>query len=332
MSSILDSLGRAFRKIKFEGKKHSPEILVITGLTGTVGAMVLCGIESIKAKEIVEEGKKEIEEVHEKSSELTEKETQKELTKAYLKTGGKLALNYAPAILTEVGSITLVLCGTKIFKNRNAALATSLAASLAEFKEYRDRVIEKFGENGKELDSDLRHGFKEIEVKEEVTDENGKKKTVKKKLKVADKEVDGEYTRIFYADTSNYYDRDPVYNRVFLRARQNYFNDLLKARDTGDNNTGYVFLNEVLTSLGFTTTRAGQEVGWIFNPNNSNGDNYIDFRIVPVDVIKLPDGTKRIVKLNEDTKDCGYMLDFNVDGSILNSVNWTDQKGALLNG
>lgn len=329
MSSILSTLGRMVNKTKFEVKKHSPEICVITGVTGTVAAMVLCGIESIKAKEIVDDAKKEIADIHEKSSELTEKETQKELTRTYLKTGGKLAANYAPAILTEAGSITLILFGTKILKNRNAALGTALAASMAEFKEYRDRVIEKFGEEGKEIDSDIRYGLKEVEVKEEVTDENGKKKTVKKKIKVSDSVGDDGYTRVFYSDTTNYYDGEPIYDRVFLRAKQNYFNDLLRARDTGDDNSGYVFLNEVLLALGFPTTRAGQEVGWVFNPNNNRGDNYIDFRMVPVEVVKLPNGEKRYVKLNEDVKHCGFLLDFNVDGSILNRVNWPDQKGDL---
>ena len=181
MASILNKLGRAFNKVKFETKKHSPEIMIVAGLSGTVAAMVLCGIESIKAKEIIDEGKKEIEEIHGKENELATKETQRELTRAYLKTGGRLAVNYAPAILTEGCSIVLILGGTKILKNRNAVLATSLAASLAEFKEYRDRVIEKFGDKGKEIDSELRYGLKEIEYKEEVEDDNGKTKTVKRR-------------------------------------------------------------------------------------------------------------------------------------------------------
>lgn len=47
------------------------------------------------------------------------------------------------------------------------------------------------------------------------------------------------------------------YNVVFLRAVQNYCNDLYKAR-------GYLFLNEVHQQLGFPVTGSGQVLGWIF--------------------------------------------------------------------
>ncbi len=44
-------------------------------------------------------------------------------------------------------------------------------------------------------------------------------------------------------------------NRFYLKAIQNYFNDLLRAR-------GYVFLNEVLERLGISPRMIGQLAGW----------------------------------------------------------------------
>lgn len=48
----------------------------------------------------------------------------------------------------------------------------------------------------------------------------------------------------------------PEYNRMFLRAQQQYANDLLHA------STKPLFLNDVLGMLGIPRTAAGQVVGW----------------------------------------------------------------------
>lgn len=49
----------------------------------------------------------------------------------------------------------------------------------------------------------------------------------------------------------------PEYCVLFLRASQNYLNDLYKVH-------GYLFLNEVYQQLGVPVTGAGQVLGWIF--------------------------------------------------------------------
>ena len=92
---------------------------------------------------------------------------------------------------------------------------------------------------------------------------------------------------------------------MFLRREQAYWNDKLRAR-------GYVFLNEVYERLDIPTTRAGQCVGWIYNPDRPNGDNYIDFGMY--DITREPtrefvNGLERVI-----------LLDFNVDGVILDKI------------
>ena len=95
---------------------------------------------------------------------------------------------------------------------------------------------------------------------------------------------------------------------MFLTNQQSHANDLLRAN-------GYLFLNDVYEMLGFQKTRAGQQVGWIYDPdNNSESDNYVDFGIY--DVHKK--GSREFVNGYESA----IILDFNVDGPIMNKVQW----------
>lgn len=94
----------------------------------------------------------------------------------------------------------------------------------------------------------------------------------------------------------------PENNLMFLRYQQNHANDMLKSR-------GYIFLNEVYDMLGIPRTKAGQVIGWVFDPDNPVGDNYVDFGLFDT--------------RNEDFVN-GYinsvLLDFNVDGAILDQL------------
>ena len=110
---------------------------------------------------------------------------------------------------------------------------------------------------------------------------------------------------VLFDDHSTRFDDDSEYgnstNRLTLTSAESYFNSVLKAR-------GYVFLNEILLKLGIPQTRAGQFTGWIYDPNSNNGDNKICFN--PVEV-KVPS------YYNEKKEITGFLLDFNVDGGII---------------
>lgn len=312
MLAVVNSLSSFANKASFQLKRHAPEIMVGAGIVSGAATVVLACIATVKAGDVVGGAKTEleaIEDTRKKFDDYTDEAAKKDRRKVYLRTAGELAGLYAPAVGTGVASTALILGGTGMLNKRNAVLASSLATTLGEFKEYRKNLIERFGDEGETLDKELRHGIKSVEVKEKTTDENGKTKTSKKTLKVIESEdVDcNGYSRVF--DWRNpYWDKDQCYCELFLRAKQSHFNDKLRA-------DGHVFLNDVLKELGFPTTRAGQEVGWIYNPNSqeADGDNYIDFGMVPVCVDV--EGYRQV-----------YMLDFNVDGSVLNKVDWPDQK------
>jgi hypothetical protein len=109
------------------------------------------------------------------------------------------------------------------------------------------------------------------------------------------------YARIFDEGCTGW-TNDPEYIKLFLKAQQNYANDLLKQR-------GYLFLNEVYDMLGVPRTKEGQCVGWIYDEKDTSENNYVDFGLA--------------LDINHDFMN-GYgsrpWLDFNVDGYILDHV------------
>lgn len=305
--SLLTSIGNVAKQVGFWGKQHAPQLLVGAGIASGAGCVVLACIATAKATDVVGEAQVELEAIEDtlKSPEIkdyTEEQAKKDRMRVYLQKGKKLAVLYAPAVGAGAASVLCILGGTNILNKRNAAISAGLAASLSEFREYRKRLIEKFGEEGEQIDKELRYGTTTVEEKEKITDENGKSKTIKVKKNILEDSFDGSgYKRVF--DCRNpYWDKDPDYNELFLKARERQFNDKLRA-------THHLFLNEVLESLGFPTTKMGQVVGWRIDPDDTTADNYIDFRMFEV----IEDG--RHV----------FMLDFNVDGSILDKVDWNDQ-------
>ena len=328
MGAFLDTILSLKNKAALGIEQHGPTMMIVGGVILMVGGAIAAAVETPKAEEIVAVGKKEIDEIREalnhpekRAADYTEKDAKKDMTKAYFKTAGKLALNYAPAIIAEVAGGSLVLGGTKVINNRLAITGAALSTALSEFDEYRKNAIEKFGDDGKKIDEELRYGLKMGEIKEKVTGADGKEKTVKKKVAFLDDNFgDDGYRRVF--DFRNpYWDHHPDYALMFLSAKQNLFNDQLRAN-------GFVFLNDVLKDLGFEPTKQGQIVGWVYDPNNDKGDNYIDFRVSPVR-IRENDGKEYVENLEYPERNCGFTLDFNVDGSILNRVDWSANDKAL---
>lgn len=88
--------------------------------------------------------------------------------------------------------------------------------------------------------------------------------------------------------------RDPELNIYFLKYIQDYANDLLQR-------SGYLFLNRVFEILGMAPTKAGQIVGWIYAPGKT-----IDFG------------------MTREDRTSNYILNFNVDGKILDKTNMED--------
>lgn len=302
------TVSRGIHKFGFKLKQHSPEILVVSGVVGVVTSAVMACKATTKLSEITKPAKEDIEAIHHGfehpetlKEEYTEKDRNKDLTIVYAQTSIKIAKLYGPAIVLGAVSITSILAGNNILRKRNVALTAAYAAVDKGFKEYRGRVIERFGE---ELDRELRYNIKAREIEETVVDENGEPHTVKKTVQVASPGKYSVYARC-YDDGCSGWTKDPETNLMFLRCQQDWLNELLRSR-------GHVFLNEVYDALGIPRTKAGCVVGWVYDEKNPKGDNYIDFGIY--DLYK--EENRNFVNGFERT----IWLDFNVDGVIADLI------------
>lgn len=303
-NTFMNKIISSYNKTIFQLKKHSPEILIVTGVTGTVVSAVMACKATTKIGEILDESKETIDTIHEaqKNEALSEKYpenvAQRDLAIVYTQTGVKLAKLYGPSLILGTLSITSILASNNILRKRNVALAVAYATVDKGFKEYRSRVVEKFGE---EVDHQLRYGTVAEKIEETVTDENGKTKTVKKTVGVSEISDYGDYA-VYFDKSSPYFEGNDDYDMMFLRAQQNYANDLLRARE-------YLTLNDVLDGLGIQGTprlrKAGMVVGWKYEKDNQRGDNYVCYDIY------------RTYRKREDgsVEPC-IILDFNVEGSI----------------
>lgn len=312
VNEIMSNVTRNLNKAGFQIKKHSPEILIVAGVVGTVTSAVMACKASTKVNNILVDTKEQLDTIHAAGEKLanneelkckdgswyTKEDNKKDLAIVYTQTAVKFVKLYGPSVLLGAASLTCILTSNNILRKRNIALAAAYAGIDKSFKEYRSRVVERFG---KDLDHELRYNIKAKEFEETVVDEKGNETVVKKTVSVVDPNNYSDYARI-YDDGCNGWTKNSEDNLYFLKCQQNYANDRLKAK-------GHLFLNEVYDMLGIPRTKAGQVVGWVYDEKNPVGDNFVDFGIYNTNIAKCGDfvnGYERSI-----------VLDFNVDGNIL---------------
>lgn len=302
-TSIVNSATKVFNKVAFNLRKNAPEIMVVGGVVGGIVSTVLACKATTKAQLVLDEAKDRVDQVHavleepDYKDKYTEEDSKKDLAIIYAQTGVKLVKTYAPAIGLGVLSIASILGGHNILRKRNLALAAAYTTIDKAFKDYRDNVVERFGES---IDKQMRYNLKAETITEKVEDpETGKKKSVKKEILVPEGDgVYSGYARMF--DQGNYaWENDAQLNRAFLSSQEEFANQKLRAQ-------GYLFLSDVYKVLGFRDDRASHCVGWVFDEENPKGDNYVSFGFR--DNPDFMNGHEPSV-----------ILDFNVDGPILDT-------------
>lgn len=323
INEMVTKVAQTANRAGFKIQKHSPEILLFAGIAGVVTSAVMACKATTKIEEAYAKTQEErdaytwaLEKFYEEdgsgmkqeivlNEETGETCTLKEFKKAGLTIRAHWTLDiaklYIPSVVVGAAGITCLLASHGILSNRNAAVAAAYAGLDKTFKEYRNRVADRFGE---EVEKEIKYGAQQKKIEETVVDEEGKKKKVKNTIDVVDPSAYSEYAR-FYDDGCNGWTKNAEDNLCFLKAQQAYANQLLKLR-------GHVFLNEVYDMLGIPRTKAGQCVGWVYDDENQVGDNYIDFGIYNSNIETNRDFVNGYEKV--------ILLDFNVDGNIMDLI------------
>ena len=273
---VPDGISRTFHKVGFKLKKHSPEILVGVGIIGGVASAVMACKATLKVDEVVEKHNDKVDRIHtavesgvtDAGKEYTVEDSKKDLTIVYVQTGYEFVKLYAPAVALGTLSIASVLTGHNLMRKRYLATAAAYTALDKGFKDYRGRVKERFGEA---LDRELRYGIQTKEYDEIVVDEDGSESVVKKQEEVIDSKNLSPYSFFFDASCMGW-SKDPEYNKMFLIDQEAALNRKLKQK-------GLLVLNDLHDAVGLERTKAGQVMGWVYNPSNPDLQNEVKLNI-----------------------------------------------------
>ena len=310
-TELISTLSRSFHKVGFKFKKHSPEILAVTGIVGIVTSAVMACKATTKVNDIVNEAKETVDKIHESvgkglhtsdGEEYTEEVAKKDLTIIYAQTGLKFVKLYGSSVALGIASIACLLGSNHILRKRNLALAAALTNVATSFKEYRGRLVDRFG---KDVDRELRFGIKAKEVEETVVDKDGNETTVTKTVEVVDPNTAHSLYSIVFCEGNTGWTRNAELNKVFLIQQQNWANDKLKMN-------GVLTLNEVYDMVGAPRTAYGQIAGWVWTEDGTIGDNFVDFGLFDVNNEKACDFI--------NGREKSIILDFNCIGNILDYI------------
>lgn len=314
---IMNKLNEAIHVATFKLKKHSPEILVAAGLIGTAASAVLACKATLKVNAVTNEAKTNIDKIHtavetgktEAGEDYTAEDGKKELSIVYVQTGVEFAKLYGPAIALGTVSAISILAGHNILRKRHAATAAALSVVSQNFKDYRGRVVERFG---KDLDKELRFNIKAKEVEEVVVNEDGTETVITKTVEEIDPSTVGDYSRFYDEWCLGFEKGNPEYNLMTLKLKQNYLNEKLQANKS-------LFLNEVYDELGMSRTPIGSVVGWIYDPSNPDIDSYVSFG----DLYDSSNPNKRDFV---NGREPAILLEFNCDGPIYEKVGKKNER------
>lgn len=305
ITKFITSIKRKGHRLVLLGKKHSPDILVYGGIALGVAAGVMACKSTLKADEVLDKHEDRMDRINtaythvrEDGEEYTERDKQLDTVKAYGMTAVDFVKLYIPSILMGTAAAASIITGHGIMKRRYAGAVAAYSAVATAFSAYRERVVQKDGR-----DKDLEYlGIKREEVAYTYTDENGNEAVGHEVVYTPDADVDNvgsPYAKIFDATNWNF-NKDPELNKMFLTATERFANEKLTAQ-------GHLFLNDVYESLGFEPTKAGQVVGWIYDPKG--GPNQVSFGLMRLQNARFVNGYEY-----------ACLLDFNVDGPILDKV------------
>lgn len=276
--------------------KHAPTILTGAGTVGLVGTAVLASRATLTYKELIADEVMVITDgpnLMKRNEHYPEEEFRKDRIVCYSRIVTKTVKHYAPTIALGVASIAAFWWSHSIQSKRIAGLAAAYAALDTSYRKYKKSVASVIGEESMK------------KVEEKILDDVVFTDEPFEYDKMAESVIPeySPYARII-DETSSVWDPSDDITELNIHAQLQYMNDLLRTR-------GYLFLSDVYDSLGIPRTPASQVVGWLWK--KGDGDHYVSFGDIEGHRIRFWDDSRRREVAN-------YLLDFNVDGEIVNEI------------
>lgn len=129
---MLTGVAKQVRYARYLVNENSTTVLTGLSVVGVVSTAVLTGRATFKAAELIQE--REL--VNDVKEELTKVEKTRIVWKVYL-----------PPVLLGVGTIASIVMANRIASKKMAALVIASGISERALSEYKERVVEKFGDN-----------------------------------------------------------------------------------------------------------------------------------------------------------------------------------------
>lgn len=238
LEKMLTTVRRKASRAGLVLKKHSPTIGLVLGCVGIVSSAVIACKKTYELPEKIA--------ALPTNTEALVVDNKKEKDILIVKT-------YAPSVILACLSITCIVGSHVILTKRNISIMAAYAIIDKQFKNYRKRVVEIYGP---EVDQRLYDGV--------MVDAEGE---IIPSLNLTDFEGTD---RIFNAKCPGW-EKDPEICMHILKTMQSECTKKLEIN-------GHLFLNEVYDLLGYTRTKAGACIGWVYNEDDPfNDNNYVSF-------------------------------------------------------
>lgn len=216
-TSLIQRLGQTL-------SDHAPTILSGIAVTGSIATAVLSAQGSFKAADILasEKTRRRLETVH--NEPITFRDKVELLWPCYV-----------PAISTGAITVSCIIMANRIGTRRAAAMAAAYAVSRDAFSEYKEKVIEKFGQK------------QESKLRDEIAEDQVRKNPNNKEIVIF-----GPNEVTCYDSITGRYFKGNVEN---LRKAENQINRQI-------NQSMYASLTDFYNLIGLASTPYSNEVGW----------------------------------------------------------------------
>lgn len=302
-------IGRSVGRFGLFIRKNLPTITAMASIFGVVGTGVLSARAAYKSVPSIEKHKENIEKVRSNKDNLENKEYNKAVVTVYKDTAKDLVKVYWPAAITMGLTVAGIFTTNTVHRKRYLTMAGMYTAAISAYKDYRDRVRAKYGE---EVERDLYYNIEREEIITVETDKRGKEKTKVEVVMKPKSGLDETLSLLLFEPSKGnhyWYHGRPDMTYYYLHGREEILTQMLRTR-------GYLFLNEVLRELCQPEIPEGQMVGWIYDETKGDTDNCVDFG--------LKEGTENFDLFMSGKNDFVY-LQLNHDGTIYDKFPFYDR-------